>query len=115
MLGFSSNTRISSTSIAEREADLEQGFHDLYVYSDIVQAQLVGDALVPLLQIVPLEGDDGQCVSKSFERPHYLPVSRREFEMIEVNIKCDTGESVPFDLGKVLITLHFRQRRTVNF
>ena len=41
MLGFSSNTRISSTSIAEREADLEQGFHDLYVYSDIVQAQFV--------------------------------------------------------------------------
>ena len=35
MLGFSSNTRISSTSIAAREADLEQGFHDLYVYSEM--------------------------------------------------------------------------------
>ena len=62
MLGFSSNTRISSTSIAEREADLEQGFHDLYVYCDIVQAQFVGDALDPLLRIVPVEGDDGQQV-----------------------------------------------------
>ena len=112
MLGFSSNTRISSTSIAEREADLEQGFHDLYVYSDIVQAQLVGDALVPLLRIVPVEGDDGQRVSKSFERPHYLPVSRREFETIEVNIKRDTGESVSFELAKVLLTLHFSQSRT---
>ena len=89
MLGFSSNTRISSTSIAKREAHLEQGFHDLYVY--------------------------GQRVSKSFERPHYLPVSRREFETIEVNIKRDTGESVPFELGKVLLTLHFRQSRPVNF
>ena len=37
MLGFSSNTRISSTSIAEREADLERGFHDLYFYCDIVK------------------------------------------------------------------------------
>ena len=77
--------------------------------------QFVGDALVPLLRIVPVEGDDGQRVSKSFERPHYLPVSRREFETIEVNIKHDTGESVPFELGKVLLTLHFRQSRPVNF
>ena len=115
MLRFSSNTPISSTSIAEREADLEQRFHDLYVYSDIVQAQLVGDALVPLLRIVPVQGNDGQRVSRSFERPHYLPVSRREFETIEVNIKRDTGESVPFELGKVLLTLHFRQSRTANF
>ena len=115
MLGFSSNTRISNTSIAEREADLEQGFHDLYVYCDIIQAQFVGDALVPLLRIVPVEGVDGQRVSKSFERPHYLPVSRREFETIEVNIKRDTGESVLFELGKVLLTLHFRQSRPVNF
>jgi len=91
MLGFSSNTRISNTSssIAEREADLEQGFHDLYVYSDIVQAQFVEDALVPLFGIASVEGVDGQDVSKSFERPHYLPVSRREFETIEVNIKLD--------------------------
>jgi len=115
MLGSSSNTRISSTSIAKREADLEQGFHDLYVYSDIVQAQLVRDALVPLLRIVPMQGDDGQRISKSFERPHFLPVSRREFETIEVNIKRDTGESVPFQLWKVLLTLHFPQSRPVNF
>ena len=94
---------------------LEQGFHDLYVYCDTVQAQFVGDALVPLLRIVPVEGVDGRRVSKSFERPHYLPVSRREFETIEVNIKRDTGESVPFELGKVSLTLHFRQSRPVNF
>ena len=115
ILGFSSNTRISNTSIAEREADLEEGFHDLYVYCDIVQARFVVDALVPLLRIVPVEGKDGQRVSKSFERPHYLPVSRREFETIEVDIKRDTGESVPLVFGKVLLTLHFCQSRSANF
>jgi len=94
MLGFSSNT-ISSTSIAKREAFLKQRFHDLYVYRNIVQEQLVGDALVPLLRIDPAQSDDGQRVSKSFKRPHYLPVSRREFETMEVNINRDTGESVP--------------------
>ena len=69
MLGFSSNTRISSTSIPEREADLEQGFHDIYVYGGIVQAQYVGDdnsITVPLPPIVSVEGDDGRRVRESF-------------------------------------------------
>ena len=115
MLGFSPNKVISRTSTAEQAVDLEHGFHDLYVYCDIIQSQYVGDALVPLLRIVPVEGNDGKRISKSFIRPQYLPVSRKQFETIEVNIKRDTGESVPFELGKVLLTLHFRQSRSPNF
>ena len=95
--------------------DLEHGFHDLYVYCDIIQSQYVGDALVPLLRIVPVEGKDGERFSKSFIRPQYLPVSRKQFETIEVNIKPDTGEFVPFEFGRVLLPLHFRQSRPVNF
>ena len=49
--------------------DLEYGFHDLFVYSELIESQHVGDALVPLLQIAPVEGEDGQRVSKSFVRP----------------------------------------------
>ena len=115
MLGFSPNKVISMTSTAERAVDLEHGFHDLYVYCDIIQSQYVGDALVPLLRIVPVEGKDGERISKSFIRPQYLPVSRKQFESIEVNIKRDTGETVPFELGKVLLTLHFCQSRPANF
>ena len=115
MLGFSQNKVISRTSTAERAVDLEHGFHDLYVYCDIIQSQYVGDALVPLLQIAPMEVKDGERISKSFIRPHYLPVSRKQFESIKFNIKRDTGETVPFELGKVLLTLHFRQSRPANF
>ena len=115
MLGFSPNNVISRTSTAERAVDLEHSFHDLYVYCDIIQSQYVGDALVPLLRIVPVEGKDGERISKSFIRPQYLPVSRKQFETIEVNIKRDTGETVPFEFGRVLLTLHFRQSRSTNF
>ena len=115
MLGFLPKKVISKTSTAEREADLDHGFHDLYVYCDIIQPQYVGDALVPLLRIVPVEGKDGERISKSFIRPQYLPVSRKQFESIEVNKKRDTGETVPFEFGRVLLTLHFRQSRPVNF
>ena len=59
---------------------------------------MYGDALVPLLRIVPVEGEVAQRVSKSFVRPQYVPVNRKQFETVEVNIKRDTGESVPFEL-----------------
>ena len=115
MLGFSPNNVISRTSTAERAIDFEHDFDDLKVYCDIIQSQYVTHALVPLLRSSPLEGKDGQRISKSFIRPQYLPVSRKQFETFEVNIKRDTGESVPFELGKVLLALNFRQSRPVNF
>ena len=115
VLGFSPEDVISKSSTAEREVDLEHGFHDLYVYCDIIRPQYVGDTLVPLLRIIPVEGEDGQRISKSFMRPQYLPVSRKQFESIEVNIKRDTGEPVPFEFWRVFFTLHFRLSRPVYF
>ena len=95
--------------------DLEYGFHDLFVYRDLIQSKYVGDALVPLLRIVSVEGEVGQRVSKSFLHPQYVPVSRKQFKTIEVNIKRDTVESVPFEFGRVLLTLHFRQSHPQYF
>jgi len=115
LLGFSLKEVISQTSTAKRESDLDHGFHDLYIYCDIIQPQYVGDALVPLFRIVPVEGKDGQRVNKSFLHPQYVPVSRKQFEMIKVIIKRDIGETVPFEFGRVLLTLHFRQSRPMNF
>ena len=67
MLGFQSTSRvISKTTTAEREANLEHGFHDLYIYCDIVKAQYVGDSLVPILRIILVEGMDGQRVNRSY-------------------------------------------------
>ena len=115
MLGFTPEQIISKTTKGDRQVDLEYGFHDLFVYCDLIQSQYVGDAQVPLFRIVPVEGEDGQRVSKSFLRPQYVPVSRKQFETIEVNIKRDTGESVPFEFGRVLLTLHFRQTQPQYF
>ena len=109
MLGFDKEVLYRQTATAPREADLDHGFHNLYVYCDIVESQCVGNAQVPLLRVVPVEGKDGERVSRTFVSPQYLPVSRKEFESIEVNIRRDTGEIVPFETGRLLVTLHFRR------
>ena len=59
MLGFIPEEIIPNTSTAEREVDLDYGFHDLFICCDLIQPQYVGDALVPLLRIAPVEEKTG--------------------------------------------------------
>ena len=54
-----------------------------------------------------------ESASNLFARNTYLS-ARKQFETIEINIKQDTGESVPCEVSEVLLTLHFRQSRPVN-
>lgn len=109
MLGLKPMHRLGKTVTSENIVDLEGAVRFLYVYSDVVQAQIVGDSHVPLIRIIPVEGKESDHVTARFISPQYLQVSRKQFETIEVNIKQDNGEKVPFQSGRVLVTLHFRR------
>ena len=91
--------------------DLRRGFESLYVYSGIVEPRIVGDKIAPLLRIVPITGRHGDMVTASFDHVQYIPVLSREFGTIETEIRDDTGRLVPFERGKVTVTMHFRRRR----
>ena len=95
--------------------DLEAGFHAMYLYTDIVEPQLVGNSKVSLLKVVKCSGEFGDNVSVNFPNLQYVPVSVKSFETVEIDIKDDTQEKVPFESGKVIVTLHFRQRRSPLF
>ena len=75
MLGFSPKQIILKTTTGDKQVHLEYGFHDLFVNCDLIQSQYVGDALVPLIGTVPVEGEIGQRVSKSFVLPQYVSKS----------------------------------------
>lgn len=92
--------------------DLRMGFEVFYVYCDLVELQMVGNSLVPLLRVVNVEGKHNDIVLKSYENPNYLPVSKREFDSIEINIKDNTNHSIQFLGGQVIVKLHFRKRKT---
>ncbi len=82
----------------------------IYVYCDIVEPQVVGDTNAQLLKTIPVEGKFGDVIAKTFTNIQYVPIQTRSFENIEILLRNDTGDPVPFELGKVVITLHFRQR-----
>ena len=105
------------TTVIEAESviDLAQGFYALYVYTSIVESRVVGDSVVPLLSIVPIEGKHGEIVSKSFHNVQYVTVFHKEFTTIEVDIRDDTGRPVPFERGRTTVTFHFRRRKSALF
>lgn len=92
--------------------DLTAGIRALCVYSDVVDLTLVGDSKVNLLRTVPIPRDAKfmDQIDIEFVRVHYLPVTRTEIRNIEVYIKDESGEDLEFELGRVILTLHFRKR-----
>ena len=100
---------IDKTTKSPRVADVNAGLYSLFVYCDSIQAQLIGDTEVPLLRIVPVQGKHGDMITHTFQNLQYLPVATKQFNTIEINIKTDTGEKVPFESGMLITTLHFRR------
>jgi hypothetical protein len=112
--GFN-NSFVTTAREADSVVVMAQGFHALYVYTNVVESRVVGDSVVPLLRIVPLEGKHGDVVSKNFDNVQYITVLHREFTTIEIDIRDDAGRHVPFERGRVTVTLHFRRRKPSFF
>jgi hypothetical protein len=96
--------------IAPYVLDLNRGLHTFFVYCDIVEYQLVGDASVPLLRTVAVNGKNAEVIAKSFDNIHYVGLGRSTFQDIELHITDDTGLKVPFEQGRIIIKLHFRKK-----
>ena len=112
--GDSSSTSLASSARsvfvgAPSIVDLRRGFESPYVYSSIVEPRIVGDKIAPLLRIVPITGRHGEIVTTRFDHVQYIPVLSREFGSVETEIRDDVGRPVPFERGKVTVTLHFRR------
>ena len=114
-LPIAATTMITSTITGERIANVDQGLYSLYVYTDLVEEQVIGDTRAPLLRIVPVEGKHGDFVTKTYERPQYVPVEKTLIDSIQIDLRDDIGHKIHFEGGKVVITLHFRLLQSPNF
>ena len=68
-----------------------------------------------LFRTVTVKGKHGSYVGKNFERPHYVPLNKKIFDTISINIRDEAGYLVAFEHGKVIITLQFRRSKTQYF
>ena len=91
--------------------DLNRGLHLAYVYCDLVVESTIGDTRAPFLRVLNVSGEKDRHVQITYVRPHYVPVRRREFDTIAITINNELGRPMPFELGKSVVTLHFRRRQ----
>ena len=82
----------------------------MYVYSDIVSSEVVGNVRANLLRVVAPKGQPGEIVSENFVNPYYSDVRMRSFNTIKVLLKGDTGQPIPFKGCVVEVTIHFKKK-----
>lgn len=95
-------------------SDIKSGFYTLFVYTDIIQHQLVGDGFVQLLRSVEIGGKNNEIVTMQYTRPDYVPLCRQHFDSITISILTDQGVPVKFKYGKSIVRLHFRPRKALT-
>lgn len=113
LLGLEQSTLNAHYDRSSKAVDLEP-VNTLFVYCDIVEPRVVGDSLVPLLRIVPVEGEHGKLITHSYQNVHYFKVQKKTFQNIEVNIRDHTGKKVSFESGTLNVTLHFRRHKRLS-
>lgn len=102
-------------------------FHQIFIYCDFVEPQIVGNTLAPLLQSVPLFQPQqvppleitkipggvlgyGATVTHNFNPLQYTKVSKQTLGSALIELRTDIGELVPFrGEGRTNITLRFRR------
>jgi len=102
------------TQIRTRGKLLLNTIPSIYIYSDIIKYQFVGDVKVPLLGVLPVQGVDGEQQYWSFNPPYYIPVSMSTLSSVNIHLADDKGDEIPFiGDGKVVARLHFRRVRGI--
>ncbi len=87
----------------------------LFVCCDILEHVPVGDTMAPLLRSVVVQGKHGDRIGERFVNPMYLPIQKKKFGSIEINIMTDKGDPVPFIDGRSTVLLHFRRSNNPYF
>jgi len=78
------------------------------IYCDLISPQYVGSVLVRCLRTFIYPDYYSQHI---FENVHYMPVEKRTFKNIRIEILQMTGKPVPFKSSKTpsMVVLHFRR------
>ena len=88
-------------------------FQNIYINSDLIQTQFVGNVRANVLRILAPVQKKGEVETFSFDPIFYFPLRIIKFNTVEINITSDTGQLVPFDGGVVVVVLHLRRKHNI--
>lgn len=84
-----------------------ENLQDIFIYTDIVRPQYVGDSRVRLLRVIPNNNNH-----HIFEKLYYIPVEKNNIQNIEILLAHKTGTLVPFVSSRnpTIVVLHFKKQ-----
>lgn len=82
----------------------------MYIYTNLIEPIDFNDGAVRLLKMVNTRGDPFKTTHEEFVKPNYLPVEKGKMSIIEVYVTDASGKQVPFQVGTLMLMLHFRRR-----
>jgi len=85
--------------ISEREPNLTSNIRSVYVYCKLLAHVPVGDTKAPLLRIVDKSTELEGNVHRVFNPTLYVPLQKKCFDTVEIDVMIDTGDTVPFLSG----------------
>ena len=108
------NLSIRNNSVLLRAPpDMQNSTFNLWITApDLVGTTRVGSVLMPLIDVLPLQGDFNSKVQYSYKYPNYKPLSKStDLSDITIEIKNSLGALAYLDNdSQVWILLHFRRK-----
>lgn len=112
-LGFEPYKNVLNYEMSPHVGNTFFGIPDqMMIYTDIIEPTYIGHEKAYVLKIINTNGHAykfGDMCYKEYTHIHYMPVQKREFEAISVDIRDYTGAFMPFQHGVLTIKLHFKK------
>lgn len=112
-LGFIPDGNVLQYLLSPYIGNVYLGIPDqMFVYCDIVEPQLIGyesSQVIKIVNTTEKEHRFGHSCFRGFQKIHYIPVMRKEFDSIGIELRDITGEQFPFRHGISTVKLHFKE------
>lgn len=114
-IGFPPNDNVLNYTESPYVGNVYFGIPEqMMIYCDLIEPQLIGyesSQIIKIVNTTDTKPEFGASRHHSFQKIHYVPVLKKEFDSIEINIRDITGELFPFLHGIVMVKLHFKDKR----
>ncbi len=109
VLGFQKSNWTTGSYEGSAKPVLDRAINYLYIYCNIADYVHVGGVESPLLRAMPFHQGKRSLISKEFINPNFVPLNRILINRIDIEIRDEAGELVPFHDAKTIITLRLRR------
>jgi len=115
LLGFQTRVEyplnVKDNLIAEKPLHLNILVGSVFVYCDLLEHVLLGDVKAPLLRILNRTTEMSKHYNSTehvtFNLIQYVPLQKKCFDTITIQLMTDYSELMPFVAGKSIVVLEF--------